>query len=158
MRTSAVTMLTSSRGSHAVPDRDHRPQQAGHPPLARLKASRRYALLGIVIFAVVVTPGGDPISPTVMSAVMYALYEGTILAIGRLDKRDAAARAAEAAEAAQASGDTVVASAGQPTAAAVAVDASSAPTSTQDSGSGPSIPVAGEDDVERPDDEGSADA
>ncbi|HVQ22361.1 MAG TPA: twin-arginine translocase subunit TatC, partial [Candidatus Saccharimonadia bacterium] len=69
-------------------------------PLARLKASRRYALLGIVIFAVVVTPGGDPISPTVMSAVMYALYEGTILAIGRLDARDAAARAAEPAEAA----------------------------------------------------------
>jgi sec-independent protein translocase protein TatC len=67
-------------------------------PLARLKASRRYALLGIVIFAVVVTPGGDPISPTVMSAVMYALYEGTILAIGRLDARDAAAQAADAAQ------------------------------------------------------------
>ena len=62
-------------------------------PLARLKASRRYALLGIVIFAVVVTPGGDPISPLVMSGVMYALYEGTILAIGRLDARDAAAAA-----------------------------------------------------------------
>ena len=64
-------------------------------PLARLKASRRYALLAIVIFAVVVTPGGDPISPLVMSAVMYALYEGTILAIGRLDARDAANAAAE---------------------------------------------------------------
>ena len=35
----------------------------------RLRASRRYVLLGIVIFAVVITPGGDPISPTVMSAV-----------------------------------------------------------------------------------------
>ena len=44
-------------------------------PVARLKASRRYVLLAIVIFAVVVTPGGDPISPLVMSAVMYALYE-----------------------------------------------------------------------------------
>jgi len=134
-------------------------------PLARLKASRRYALLGIVIFAVVVTPGGDPISPTVMSAVMYALYEGTILAIGRLDARDAAARAADAAEAAagaaeadaaQAPGDAVVV--GQPTTAAVAVDASSVPTSSTDSGSGSSMPAAGEDDVERPSDEGSADA
>ena len=66
-------------------------------PLARLKASRRYALLGIVIFAVVVTPGGDPISPLVMSAVMYTLYELAILAIGRLDRRDAASAAAEVA-------------------------------------------------------------
>ena len=130
-------------------------------PLARLKASRRYALLGIVIFAVVVTPGGDPISPTVMSAVMYALYEGTILAIGRLDARDAAARAADAAEAAaraaeadaaQAPGDAVVV--GQPTTSAVAVDASSVPTSSTDGGTGSSMPAAGEDDVERPSDEG----
>jgi sec-independent protein translocase protein TatC len=64
-------------------------------PLARLKSSRRYALLAIVIFAVVATPGGDPISPLAMSAVMYALYEGSILAIGRLDARDAASAAAE---------------------------------------------------------------
>jgi len=68
-------------------------------PLARLKASRRYALLGIVIFAVVVTPGGDPISPLVMSGVMYALYEGTILAVGRLDARDAAVERDEDADA-----------------------------------------------------------
>jgi sec-independent protein translocase protein TatC len=49
----------------------------------RLKASRRYVLLGVVIFAVVVTPGGDPISPIVMSAVMYALYEFTIFVLSR---------------------------------------------------------------------------
>jgi sec-independent protein translocase protein TatC len=49
----------------------------------RLKASRRYVILGIVVFAVVVTPGGDPISPIVMSAVMYALYEFTILWLSR---------------------------------------------------------------------------
>lgn len=51
--------------------------------LERLRASRRYVLLGIVIFAVVITPGGDPISPTVMSAVMYVLYEFTIFWLGR---------------------------------------------------------------------------
>jgi sec-independent protein translocase protein TatC len=49
----------------------------------RLRASRRYVLLGIVIFAVVITPGGDPISPTVMSAVMYLLFEFTIFWLGR---------------------------------------------------------------------------
>jgi sec-independent protein translocase protein TatC len=56
-------------------------------PLARLKAARRYALLAMVIFAVVVTPGGDPVSPLAMTAVMYGLYEVTIVAIGRLDAR-----------------------------------------------------------------------
>jgi sec-independent protein translocase protein TatC len=49
----------------------------------RLRSSRRYVLLGIVIFSVVITPGGDPISPTVMSAVMYVLYEFTIFMLGR---------------------------------------------------------------------------
>jgi sec-independent protein translocase protein TatC len=53
----------------------------------RLKASRRYVILGIVVFAVVVTPGGDPISPIVMSAVMYALYEFTILWLTRSERR-----------------------------------------------------------------------
>lgn len=51
--------------------------------LERLRASRRYAAVGIIVFAVVVTPGGDPISPLVMSAVMYVLYEITILLMGR---------------------------------------------------------------------------
>jgi Sec-independent protein secretion pathway component TatC len=40
-------------------------------------------LLGVVIFAVVVTPGGDPISPMVLSATMYILYEFTIFFIQR---------------------------------------------------------------------------
>ena len=74
-------------------------------PLARLKSSRRYALLAIVIFAVVATPGGDPISPLVMSAVMYVLYEAAIVAIGRLDASDAASAAAESAAAAAAEAD-----------------------------------------------------
>jgi sec-independent protein translocase protein TatC len=48
-----------------------------------LKKSRRMVILGIVIFAVVVTPGGDPISPVVMAAVMYALFEFTIYMLSR---------------------------------------------------------------------------
>lgn len=51
--------------------------------VGRLKASRRYVLLGILVFAVVVTPGGDPISPIAMGGVMYLLYELTILLLGR---------------------------------------------------------------------------
>ena len=56
--------------------------------VARLRSSRRYVLLGIVIFAVVVTPGGDPVSPLVMSGVMYGLYELTILVLGRGASRE----------------------------------------------------------------------
>ena len=49
----------------------------------QLRSMRRYVLLGVVIFAVVVTPGGDPISPLVLAGTMYALYEFTILLLGR---------------------------------------------------------------------------
>ena len=48
-----------------------------------LKKSRRMVILGIVVFAVVVTPGGDPISPIVMASVMYALFEFTIYMLSR---------------------------------------------------------------------------
>lgn len=51
--------------------------------VARLRRSRRYALLGMVVFAVVITPGGDPISPAIMSGVMYLLYEATIVLLRR---------------------------------------------------------------------------
>ncbi|HUP83857.1 MAG TPA: twin-arginine translocase subunit TatC [Candidatus Limnocylindria bacterium] len=52
----------------------------------RLRRNRRYVFLGIFVFAVVVTPGGDPYSPAVMGAVMYLLYELTIRLVGRSDK------------------------------------------------------------------------
>jgi sec-independent protein translocase protein TatC len=45
----------------------------------RVAAQRRLIILGIVIFAVVVTPGGDPFSPTILAAVMYVLFEGSLL-------------------------------------------------------------------------------
>ncbi|MGD8486226.1 MAG: twin-arginine translocase subunit TatC [Chloroflexota bacterium] len=53
----------------------------------QLRTMRRYVLLGLVIFAVVVTPGGDPISPIVLSATMYALYELTIFLMQRRRRR-----------------------------------------------------------------------
>ncbi len=52
----------------------------------RLAAQRRLAIVGITVFAIVVTPGGDPISPLILSSVMYLLFEGALLAI-RLMRR-----------------------------------------------------------------------
>jgi sec-independent protein translocase protein TatC len=49
----------------------------------QLRALRRYVLVGVVVFAVVVTPGGDPVSPLVLAGTMYALYEFTILLLTR---------------------------------------------------------------------------
>lgn len=43
-----------------------------------LSARRRWAILGIVLFAIIATPGGDPASSAVLSLVMYALFEGTL--------------------------------------------------------------------------------
>lgn len=50
---------------------------------ARLRSSRRVIILGIAVFAAVVTPGGDPYSPIVLGTTMYVLFELTILAIRR---------------------------------------------------------------------------
>jgi sec-independent protein translocase protein TatC len=47
----------------------------------RLAAQRRWALLAIVLFAIVLTPGGDPISPLILSGVMFLLFEGSLLII-----------------------------------------------------------------------------
>ncbi len=52
----------------------------------RVAAQRRLIILGIVIFAVVVTPGGDPFSPTILAGVMYVLFEGALLVM-RLARR-----------------------------------------------------------------------
>lgn len=55
----------------------------------RLRRARRYVLLGMFVFAVVVTPGGDPISPLIMAAVMYPIYELTIHLVGRGTREEA---------------------------------------------------------------------
>jgi sec-independent protein translocase protein TatC len=50
---------------------------------ARLRSARRMVILGISIFAAVVTPGGDLISPFVLGGTMYLLFELTIVFIRR---------------------------------------------------------------------------
>jgi sec-independent protein translocase protein TatC len=52
----------------------------------QLRKVRRFAFLGIVVFAAVATPSQDPISLFAMAVPMYVLYEASIL-IGRLLKR-----------------------------------------------------------------------
>lgn len=50
---------------------------------AQLKASRRYVLLGTTVFAAIITPGGDLVSPLVLGVTMYVMYEATIFVIAR---------------------------------------------------------------------------
>lgn len=68
----------------------------------RLRGGRRYVFIGIFVFAVVVTPGGDPFSPTIMAAVMYPLYELTIWLVARSNRRREVATAADEREKASA--------------------------------------------------------
>lgn len=49
-----------------------------------LSSRRRWAILAIVLFAIIATPGGDPMSSGVLSLVMYALFEGTLQIIRAL--------------------------------------------------------------------------
>jgi sec-independent protein translocase protein TatC len=49
----------------------------------RLTSSRRMVILGISIFAAVITPGGDLVSPFVLGITMYILFEATIVVIKR---------------------------------------------------------------------------
>jgi sec-independent protein translocase protein TatC len=51
-----------------------------------LRRQRRWALIGIVTFAAVITPSQDPFSLLFMAVPMYILYEAAIL-IGRVMKR-----------------------------------------------------------------------
>jgi len=52
----------------------------------RLVGARRQAILGMAIFAAVITPGGDIVSPTALFLTMWALFEGTIFVIRRTGK------------------------------------------------------------------------
>ena len=53
---------------------------------ARLAALRRYVILVIAVFAALVTPGGDIISPLVLGGTMYVLFEVTVFVIKRTGK------------------------------------------------------------------------
>ena len=52
----------------------------------RLASWRRWAILGIAVFAAVITPSGDPYTMLAMMVPMYVFYEASII-IGRIMKR-----------------------------------------------------------------------
>jgi sec-independent protein translocase protein TatC len=59
---------------------------AGVLDTTQLRHSRRWALLGIVVFAAIITPSQDPFSLMFMAVPLYLFYEAAIV-IGRLLKR-----------------------------------------------------------------------
>jgi sec-independent protein translocase protein TatC len=61
-----------------------------------LASARRYALLGIVVVAAIVTPP-DMISPFLLAGPIYALYEASILCVRLIELRRKREDAAEAA-------------------------------------------------------------
>ena len=72
--------------------------RVGSSARRRLRSSRRMVILGIAIFSAIATPGGDLVSPVILGATMYILFELTIVAIRRsgtlmtADRDPAAAR------------------------------------------------------------------
>jgi sec-independent protein translocase protein TatC len=52
----------------------------------KLRRWRRFSILGIAIFAAVITPSSDPYTMLAMSVPMYLFYEAAII-IGRLMKK-----------------------------------------------------------------------
>ena len=46
-----------------------------------LASRRRQIIVGITVFAVVITPGGDPFSPAILGSVMYLLFEASLLVV-----------------------------------------------------------------------------
>ena len=52
----------------------------------RIASRRRWAILAIVLFAIILTPGGDPISPLILSSVMFILFEGSLQIIRLLGR------------------------------------------------------------------------
>ena len=52
----------------------------------RIASRRRWAILAIVLFAIILTPGGDPISPLILGSVMFILFEGSLQIIRLLGR------------------------------------------------------------------------
>ncbi|MNL81912.1 Sec-independent protein translocase protein TatC [compost metagenome] len=69
-----------------------------------LKKGRRYAIVGILVVAALVSPP-DPISQIGLALPMYALYELAILSVRMVQKRREAALAAQEAELSGSSSD-----------------------------------------------------
>lgn len=49
-----------------------------------LASRRRQIIVGIFLFAIIVTPGGDPFSPSILGLVMYGLFEASLFVMKRI--------------------------------------------------------------------------
>ena len=54
---------------------------------ARLRRQRKAIWVGIILVALVVTPGADPFTPTALLVPLIALFEASILVLDRAFKR-----------------------------------------------------------------------
>ena len=54
---------------------------------ARLRAQRKAIWVGIILVSLVVTPGGDPFTPTALLVPLIALFEASIVVLDRAFKR-----------------------------------------------------------------------
>ncbi len=69
--------------------------KAGLVSSAGLKSMRRYAIVGILVMAAVVTPGPDVMSQIVLFIAIFSLYEVSIHLIRRIEKKREAQLRAE---------------------------------------------------------------
>lgn len=61
----------------------------GIVPTWRLRKSRAYAVVGFLVAAAVITPTGDPVTFLLLAVPLYTLYELSILAGTRLERKKA---------------------------------------------------------------------
>jgi sec-independent protein translocase protein TatC len=58
--------------------------RAGVLSYRALAGRRRQIIVGIYLFAIIVTPGGDPFSPLILGTVMLGLFEGSMQVMRRI--------------------------------------------------------------------------
>jgi sec-independent protein translocase protein TatC len=53
----------------------------------KLKGWRKVAYVGIIVAALVITPGADPFTPTALAIPLILLYEASIIVLQRIFRR-----------------------------------------------------------------------
>ncbi|MDP9385034.1 MAG: twin-arginine translocase subunit TatC [Actinomycetota bacterium] len=93
----AITVLIAMGLAFQVPIAILAVTRVGIVSVAKLRRTRRYAIIVIAILAMLL-PGQDPVTMLMMMVPLYGLYEGSILLAAALDRRAERAAAREAAE------------------------------------------------------------
>jgi sec-independent protein translocase protein TatC len=53
----------------------------------KLKGWRKISYVGIIVVALVITPGADPFTPTALAIPLLLLYEASIIVLQRIFRR-----------------------------------------------------------------------